>query len=650
MNPAAPVVPQPRPAPIVALERSDPAEAAGFRLLGRLATGGFGHIYLGRRAVDHAVDPGGDPYTLAAVKLLKQEYSGNAQHLQRFHQESKALLRGAGARIPELLSFEFDAGRPPAIATRFIPGPSLHQVMAAHGGALPAETGYGVGADLVDTLLAAHDQGVWHRDLHPGNVLLTADGPWIIDFGLTRIRGQQLTRPLDQAFGNPHYCAPEQLGGLAETDAATDVFGIAAVLLYLLTGHAPYPGPRAPAGRAADLSGLPRGRAGRAVAACLAVRAGDRPSLGELRAALGEVGALALPAGVRRELDAHRTRLTEFLRDADNEADLTVPFRPGRRSWSRRVGEWAHALVAVGDDTVATADGAGRLHWLHPGTGAVQRTDVGFRPPVRLCAGERVILVRDAAGRLEAWDTVSRTRRWSVPEPEDRVAAPALLHGRNVLLVDAGGRVHHFDADTRRVWWRGEPLPDTTALAVGRQRVYALIDHGLRLHALDDEDGRAAWPAPLALRAPVRAAPLPEQDAVYLADTRGALYCVAAADGTPRWRVRLGAPVVAAPVRVGDSVVVGDTAGVVHARDLATGAERWRSAGPGGDEVFALCATGTTVVWGGWQGRLHVVDGLEGASLQSFDMRGQVLALACAPAQGAVYAATTSGEVHGVPL
>lgn len=650
MDPSAPAVPHPGPAPIVALERSDPAEAAGFRLLGRLATGGFGHIYLGRRAVDHAVDPGGDPYTLAAVKLLKQEYSGNTLHVQRFRQESKALLRGAGARIPELLSFEFDAGRPPAIATRFIPGPALYRVMAVHGGALPAGTGYAVGADLVDTLLAAHDQGVWHRDLHPGNVLLTADGPWIIDFGLTRIRGQQLTRPLDQAFGNPHYCAPEQLAGLAETDAATDVFGIAAILLYVLTGHAPYPGPRTAAGRAADLSGLPRDQAAQTVAACLAERAGDRPSLGELRSALGEPGAFTLPAGVRRALDTHRALLTEFLRGADNEADLTVPFRPGRRSWSRRVGEWAHALAAVGDDTVATADGAGRLHWLHPGTGAVERTDVGFRPPLRLYGGERAILVQDAAGRLEAWDTVSRTRRWSVPEPGGRGPAPALLHGRNVLLGDAGGRVHHFDADTRLVWWQGEPLPIATALAAGRQRVYALVDHGRRLHALDDEDGRVAWAAPVALQAPVRAMPLPERDAVYLADTRGALYCVAASDGALRWRVRLGAPVVAAPVRVGDAVVVGDTAGVVHARDLATGAERWRSAGPGGDEVFALCATGTVVVWGGWQGRLHVVDGLEGTSLQSFDMRGQVLAVVCAPSQEAVYAATASGEVHGVPL
>ncbi|MEU3341460.1 serine/threonine-protein kinase [Streptomyces sp. NPDC006668] len=638
------------PAPIVPLEPSDPAEAAGFRLVGRLATGGFGHIYLGRRPVDHAVAAGAEPYTLAAVKLLKQEYSGNDQHLQRFRQESKALLRGAGVRIPELLSVDFDADRPPAIATRFIPGPSLYRVVAAHGGALPATTAHALGADLVDTLLAAHDQGVLHRDLHPGNVLLTADGPWIIDFGLTRIRGQQLTRPLDQAFGNPHYCAPEQLEGLAETDAATDVFGIAAVLLYMLTGHAPYPGPRTPSRRAADVSALASDPAARTLAACLAERATDRPSLGELRSALGEPGDVTLPAGVRQALDTHRALLAEYLRGADNEADITVPFRPGRHSWSRRVGEWAHAVAAVGNDTVVTADGAGRLHWMRPGTGEAQRTDVGFRPPVRLRAGEGLILVQDAAGRLEAWDSASRTRRWAVPEPQGSGPAPALLNGRSVLFGDTEGKVHHFDADTRRLWWQGELRPGITALVAGRQRVYVLTDQGRTLHALDDADGRAVWTVPVALQAPVRAAPLPVRDAVYLADMRGALHCVAAADGAVRWTVRLGAPIVAAPVRMGDTVVVGDTAGALHARALATGAEKWRSTGGGGDEVFALHATGSSVVWGGWQGRLHVVDGIKGIAGQSFDLRGQVLAVAGNPTQEAVYAATASGEVHGVPL
>ncbi|MER5435461.1 serine/threonine-protein kinase [Streptomyces sp. NPDC002588] len=644
-----PTVPATLPAPVTALTDADPAEAAGFRLLGRLGTGGFGHIYLGRRAVDHAVEPGGDPYVLAAVKLLKQEYSADPQHLQRFHQESKALERCAGARIPELLSFQFDVGRAPAIATRFIPGPSLFRIVDAQAGGLPSDSVRALGADLVDILRTAHSKRLLHRDLHPGNILLTADGPWIIDFGLTRISGQRLTRPLDQAIGNPHFCAPEQLEDFASTSAPTDVFGIGAVLLFALSGRVPYPGPRSAVRRSADLSGLAGDRLGEIVGACLAADAADRPTLEELRDELGDPGTPELPAAVHGTLDRHRAQLRHFLRSVGNEAELTVPFRPGRRRWSRNIGDWAHAVVASEDGAVAAADGAGGVHWLHAASGVPVARFPGYRPPLRMSAGERLFLVRDAAGRVEAWDTRERVRRWSAVAPGS-AATPFLLHGHNVFLCESDATVLHFDVRTRRVWWRSGPLPGPTAIAAGPDRIYVLAGGGRLLLALHDEDGTPAWPEPVALEAPVRAAPLPVDDAVVVADTRGGLRCLSAPDAAVRWSVALGAPVVTAPVRVGDTVVVGDTSGVVHARAARTGAERWRTGRTDGDEIFALCALGGTLVAGGWLGRLHAVSAEDGGTVRTLDLPGQILALTPASLNTAVLAATSAGTVHQVPL
>ncbi|GGX44538.1 serine/threonine-protein kinase [Streptomyces fructofermentans] len=645
-----PTAPMPTVAPVTELRDSDPVEAAGFRLLGRLGTGGFGHIYLGRRATDPAADPGGDPYTLAAVKLLKEEFSADAGHLQRFHQESKALARCAGAGIPELLSFRFDNGDLPAIATRFVPGPSLYRVVDSHAGALPSGTVRALGADLVDTLRTAHSKGLLHRDLHPGNILLTDDSPWIIDFGLTRIRGQRLTRPLDQAIGNPHYCAPEQLDGLAATGASTDVFGIGAVLLFALTGRAPYPGARLRAQRAVDLSGLAGDRLGGLIGSCLAENADDRPSLDELRSAFGEPGALDLPAGVRRTLAEHRAQLQVFLRSVGNEAELTVPFRPGRRGWTRNVGDWAHAVLPTEDGAVAAADGTGALHWLHAAGGTPIARYTGYRPPLRMSAGEQLLLVRDAAGRLEAWDTRKRTRRWSAVTPGGNAATPVLLHGHNVLLCEPEGTLLHFDAHTRLVWWRSAPLTDPTAVIAGPDRVYVLTGHGRRLLALNDEDGTPAWPEPFTLEAPARAAPLPDGETVVVADSRGGLHCLSAADASVRWSVALGAPVVTAPVRVGDTIVVGDTSGVLHAHAARTGAAVWRTDGENGDEIFVLCAMGTTVVAGGWRGRLHAVNAADGSTVRTVDLPGQILALTPSSVNTAVLAATSEGTVRQVPL
>ncbi|MEU3347261.1 PQQ-binding-like beta-propeller repeat protein [Streptomyces sp. NPDC006700] len=634
----------------------DPPEAAGFRLLGRLGTGGFGTVYLGRRPGDRH-----GPDTLAAVKLLKHEFTEDAQHMQRFHQESKALERCRGARIPELLALDFAAGRRPTLATRFIPGLSLYRVVEAHGGPLPRDTVHTLAAELLDTLGTAHRKGLLHRDLHPGNILLTHDGPWIIDFGLTRIRGQRVTLTLDMVIGQPHFCAPEQVRGLARTGLATDVFAFAGIVLYALTGHPPYTAEddaramlvRRVSGAAPDLSGLPDDATGRLIRACLAEDPADRPHLDEVAEGFGRPGALRLPEEVGRTLTAYRAELRDFLAGVGNTADLTVPFRPGRRSWSAGVGEWPQCVVATEEDGVVVADGGGAVRWLDAATGVEKVRRPDFTAPVQLCADGDVLLVCDADGRLESWDT-RQHRLWWSSTASGLAQARVLLRGRSVFLGDATGRLHHFDAVTRRLWWETDPLTDTSGapavpVVVGARHVYLSAVRRAEILAVDDEDGALAWKAPVRLPAPVLAPPLPLEEHLVVADGEGTLRCLAATDGSAVWEVRLGAPVVAAPVRVLDTVVVGDVAGTVHCLGAATGEPVWRAHHGEREEFFALCSDGAAVYAGGWSGRLHLLDAADGASLQSFDLGGQILAAACSPGANSVHAASSGGTLHTLP-
>ncbi|MFF8946052.1 protein kinase [Streptomyces sp. NPDC014864] len=635
---------------------TDPPEAAGFRLLSRLGTGGFGTVYLGRRPGDRH-----GPDTLAAVKLLKREFTEDAQHMQRFHQESKALERCKGARIPELLALDFGAGRRPTLATRFIPGLSLYRVVESHGGALPRDTVHTIAAELVDTLNTAHGKGLLHRDLHPGNILLTPDGPWIIDFGLTRIRGQRVTLTLDTVIGHPHFCAPEQIRGLARTGAATDVFGIAGIVLYALTGHPPYTGEsdaramlmRRVGGGPPDLSRLPDDTTGRLLRACLAEDPADRPRLDEVAEGFGRPGALRLPEDTGRLLADHRARLRDLLASAGNAADLTVPFRPGRRSWSVDVGEWPHSVVATDEGGVVTADGTGAVRWLDAATGRETARRADFTAPVQLCADGGVLLVCDSGGRLESWNAREHRLWWSVPAGS-LTEARVLLRGQSVFLGDAIGRLHHFDAVTRRVWWRTDPLTGGSGdpavpVAAGARHVYLSAARGREILAVDDEDGGVCWAAPARLPAPVLAPPLPLDEGLLAADSDGGVRCLAAADGSTVWEVRLGGPVVAAPVRGVGTVIVGDAAGTVHCLGAATGETVWSAPYGEHEEFFALCTDGAAVYAGGWSGRLHLLGAADGASLQSFDLGGQILAVACAPGGRSVHAASSSGTLHALP-
>ncbi|MFI1811815.1 bifunctional serine/threonine-protein kinase/ABC transporter substrate-binding protein [Streptomyces sp. NPDC020422] len=265
------------------LKKADPSVLAGYRLLGRLGTGGMGVVYLARSA-------GG---ALAALKLIRAEHAADPGFRARFRREAATAGTITGRWVVRVLGADPEA-REPWLATEYVPGPSLAEAVALHGGGLPEATVRALGARLADALDGMHTAGLVHRDVKPANVLLALDGPRLIDFGIARASGATVLTATDAMIGTPGFLAPEQarVAGAGEVGPAADVFSLGCVLAYALTGRRPF-GTGAVAAvvyrtvhEEPDLDGLPEALLP-LVEACLAKDAVDRPSAAEVRDALG---------------------------------------------------------------------------------------------------------------------------------------------------------------------------------------------------------------------------------------------------------------------------------------------------------------------------------------------------------------------------
>ncbi|MEU8795633.1 PQQ-binding-like beta-propeller repeat protein [Streptomyces sp. NPDC048643] len=172
---------------------------------------------------------------------------------------------------------------------------------------------------------------------------------------------------------------------------------------------------------------------------------------------------------------------------------------------------------------------------------------------------------------------------------------------------------------------------------------------GRELLAVDDENGGVRRRQAVRLPAALLASPLALGQALVVADADGGLRSLRAADGSTLWEAELGAPVVAAPLSIGDRLFIADTAGVVHCRSVASGEVLWCVEHAEGEEFFTLCTDGSAIYAGGWQGRLHLLDARDGASLQSLDLGGQILATTYAPVGRTIYATASHGALHTLP-
>jgi hypothetical protein len=326
-----------------------PEEIGGYRLLGPLGSGGMGTVY---RAVD------GDGRTVA-LKLLHPHLGSDPDARERLSREVANLRRVRHPGIARVLDAEIDSSEA-FLVTELVDGVDLARHLAGHGPLLGDDL-TAFAERLREALDAVHQAGVLHRDLSPGNVMMTADGPVLIDFGIAQAVEDPRVTSTGLVTGTPGYLAPELLEG-GQPSVAGDWWGWAALLTFAATGRPPF-------GAGTVAAVLARARSG-----LVDLEGVGRRTAAVLRSALAvDPWRRATPTAVVEELA--RAAEGGDLDEGDSEAVTTV------------VGNDGHTRVLAGDaarppapdDDPATGGEEGRLReaMVAPGDQNLAQPDVG---------------------------------------------------------------------------------------------------------------------------------------------------------------------------------------------------------------------------------------------------------------------------------
>jgi serine/threonine protein kinase len=332
-------------------------------LLARLGAGGMGVVYLGtaRR---------GPATSNVAIKVLRPELADDADFRARFRREVLALSRVRGLCTVRVLEADVDCERP-YLVTEYVAGPTLAEWVTEHG---PLSSGmlHGLAAGLAEALAAIHAAGVVHRDLKPGNVLLAADGPRVIDFGIAQTLDATSVTRTGMSVGSPGFMAPEQVRG--KSGPAADIFAWGLTIGYAASGQPPF-GTGPPDAifyrilhDDPDIEAVPA-TLQPLVTAALAKAPEDRPTAAELLApplmAAPEAGVVG-PQAVAADSpgSALRAMLSRtWLVPVSSRPDVTLARRSRRRSLAARspfLVPVAAALVSLLGGLLVLAVGAAR--------------------------------------------------------------------------------------------------------------------------------------------------------------------------------------------------------------------------------------------------------------------------------------------------
>ncbi|QLY31879.1 serine/threonine protein kinase [Nocardia huaxiensis] len=337
-----------------ALGTQDPAQLGDIRLLAVIGQGGMGRVLLGRTAAGR----------LVAVKRIHRHLAGDTEFRSRFQREVAAGRQVTGAYTAAVVEADIES-EIPWLATEYMNGPPLSAVVADCG-PLPLGGLRLLATGLAAALMEIHRAGLVHRDLTPGNVLLTAEGPRVIDFGIARAaEGSATLTATGSVLGSPAYMSPEQATG-GEITPAADVFAVGAILALAAGGVAPFPGTTTPQVlynvmySAPELSALPPA-VRELVAACLAKNPAERPTAIQLLDAAGRIPAEpGWPEPVRARIAAHRADTDWWVEMAAREARQRERLEALRHRRTRRL-RWTAAGVAALAVIGGTAVAAGEL-------------------------------------------------------------------------------------------------------------------------------------------------------------------------------------------------------------------------------------------------------------------------------------------------
>ncbi|MFC9608649.1 PQQ-binding-like beta-propeller repeat protein [Streptomyces niveus] len=526
--------------------------AGSYRLEACLGSGGMGVVHLARSASGLRL----------AVKVVHQQYAADPEFRARFRQEVAAARRVSGAFTAPVVDADPDAERP-WMATSYIPGPTLAEQVKNNGPMAPAELRR-LTAGLAEALRDIHRAGVVHRDLKPGNVLLTDNGPKVIDFGISRPVDSDLRTETGKLIGSPPYMAPEQFQRPREVGPAADVFALGSLLVHAATGRGPFDSdsPYIVAYQVvhdeADLVGLPADLVP-LVGRCLAKDPEKRPTpdeiMSELRPPSYEADAfipaqrrslerpLTTPAGEQRthvganspsgsgRASNPEANPAAVPAGAPGPASKRHPAERKTAAGRRQRAKWPALAVGV---VVLVYGGL----WAAQGFGD---TRTSHAEPAGSGAGKA------AGAAFEPW------RAPSIGDAAEPGVAPACSYAPSLSGVSAtlvcstrGVAAARLDpADGRVIWSRGAAVDGTRVPVVSGGLVHAVLTtaKGARLRAYDKDDGAEVWSKDLAgYRGGVRHA----DDTVLLVNDDGRVEALNSATGGTRWERRL--PGHASPV------------------------------------------------------------------------------------------------------
>lgn len=323
------------------LGSGDPLRLGPYRLLGVLGEGGMGKVYLGQ-------DSAG---CCAAVKSLRSEMAHDQNLAQRFVREAWTARSVTSGRIARVLDAQTEGGRP-WIASEFLVGPTLEEAVTSLG-PLDDTMVCAVAASLAAALQDIHAAGLVHRDIKPANIVMTMDGPRVIDFGIARPEHGLTLTTMGEIPVTPGYGAPEQVLG-HRVGPAADVFSLGAVLVYAATGQRAFNGGHVAAVQYEVVHGQAQlhqlSEPLRAlVAPCLAKEAGLRPSPSQV------AGAFAPMPGIW-----HQGPLASMINQHDADVRRAVPIAAPVTPTGQARRRFLTALAATG---AALTVGGGTAAW-----------------------------------------------------------------------------------------------------------------------------------------------------------------------------------------------------------------------------------------------------------------------------------------------
>ncbi|MFE5946315.1 protein kinase [Streptomyces sp. NPDC056480] len=539
------------------LREGAPRLIGPYEVLARLGAGGMGEVFLGRGG-------SGADGTFVAVKTVRRDVAGDPAFRDRFRREIRvaALVDSAYAAAP--LGGDADA-EVPWLATAYVPGPSLSQAVR-RGGALPVDTVRALGTGVARALVDLHRAGVLHRDLKPGNVMLSVDGPRLIDFGIARSNTATTMTATGLMVGTPSFMSPEHVAGARRVTAASDVFCLGSLLCYASTGEDPFgDGPLAAvlyrvSQAEADLARVPE-ELRDTVAACLALDPADRPAPEALAELLGggTPKVFPWPGPVRDHIGEYGTELAQLVASGGPLLEA-APADPGNAAADPE----APGLHSAATQAPASAP-AGRA-----GTAGTSGTEAG--DPAGATRRRRVRLLAAAVALAVVAGGVGAYLLWpeggpGKPQPP-KAAPPAAppapripgVDGRG--LADSSGVVPQNAAQRPAGWkpWQAKLSAPALGCSAGEKVLVCRTTDG-RYEALDPANGEKLWNVPAAK------------------DTPGETYV--SGKGFPFAAGSATAPTV----HDGSAVLVAD--GSLQVRDALTGAVRWEKPAVGPQGLWA---------------------------------------------------------------